>query len=127
MLGLAGGPVPHLQEEKEARRAILQAAVAYLDEKQSTAEPQFAEVYQDLSQHYRHRLAAYGEDLGEDEASNIRQLHDRQVDLSRELLQVERQMAVQLRNDRRISDELLRELEHELDLGEARFLAKRVS
>jgi hypothetical protein len=36
-------------------------------------------------------------------------------------------MAVQLRNDRQISDELLRELEHELDLGEARFPAKRVS
>lgn len=126
-LGLAGGPVPHHREEKEARRAILQSALDYLDEKKNQAEPEFADVYRDLTQHYQRRLAAYADDLGDVEQSNVRQLHNRHVDLSRELLQVERQMAVQLRNNRRISDELLRELEHELDLGEARFLAKRVS
>jgi hypothetical protein len=34
---------------------------------------------------------------------------------------IERQTAVQLRNQRRISDELLRELERELDLSESKF------
>jgi hypothetical protein len=46
------------------------------------------------------------------------------VDMSRELLNVERQTAVRLRKERRISDEVLRELEHELDLNEARLAAK---
>jgi CPA1 family monovalent cation:H+ antiporter len=41
-------------------------------------------------------------------------------DVSRQVVQVERRTAIQLRNQRRISDELLRELEREFDLGEAK-------
>jgi monovalent cation/hydrogen antiporter len=44
--------------------------------------------------------------------------------VSSELLRVERNTAVQLRNQGRISDELLREFERELDLSEARLVAK---
>jgi hypothetical protein len=40
-------------------------------------------------------------------------------------LKVERQTAVRLRNERRISDELLRELERELDLTESKFAVVR--
>jgi len=43
--------------------------------------------------------------------------------LSRDLLRVERQTAVRLRNEGRINDELLRDLERELDLSETRFLS----
>jgi hypothetical protein len=39
--------------------------------------------------------------------------------ISRELLRLERQTAVRLRNEGRINDETLRQLEHELDLREA--------
>ncbi|HKQ92702.1 MAG TPA: hypothetical protein VJZ77_18725 [Blastocatellia bacterium] len=49
--------------------------------------------------------------------------HRRSVELSRELLNVERRTAIRLRNEGRINDELLRQIEHELDLAEARFLA----
>ena len=41
------------------------------------------------------------------------------VSMSRELLTVERQTAVRLRNERRIGDEVLREFERELDLLDA--------
>jgi NhaP-type Na+/H+ or K+/H+ antiporter len=125
-LGLAGiTQAP--SEEREARRTILRAAITYLDEARVNSTPEFSEVYDDLAQHYRHRLASFSDDSDEPESSVVRQFHNRFVDLSRELLQVERQTAVQLRNERRISDEFLRELERELDLGEARFLAKRAS
>jgi len=40
--------------------------------------------------------------------------------LTKELLLVERKMAVQLRNEGRISDEVLRKIELKLDLSEAR-------
>jgi len=40
------------------------------------------------------------------------------------LLRVERQTAVRLRNQGRINDEILRELERELDLREAGYHAK---
>ena len=41
------------------------------------------------------------------------------------LLNVERKTAVELRNQSQIGDELLRELEHELDLGELKFQRRR--
>ena len=123
-LGVAGpssGPHP---EEREARRTILQAALSHLEKSRSEADSEGAEVYEDLAQHYRHRLATLAEegDVATDAIGPT--FYRRLNDLSRELLHVERQRAVQLRNQRRISDELLREIEHELDLGEARLSAK---
>ena len=44
--------------------------------------------------------------------------HRRHQRLVRESLRVERQTAVRLRNERKINDETLRELERELDLRE---------
>jgi len=121
-LGIAGasGALP---EEREARRAILQAALSHLEESRSRGDAEDAEVYEDLARHYRHRLATLAEegDRTDDVDPNF---YRRFNDLSHELLRVERQTAVKLRNQRRISDELLREIEHELDLGEARIAAK---
>jgi hypothetical protein len=76
-----------------------------------------------LAQHYRHRLANISES-GEVNDGTSPNFYKRFIDLSCELLRVERQTAVQLRKQHRISDEFLREIEHELDLGEARLQAK---
>jgi CPA1 family monovalent cation:H+ antiporter len=45
------------------------------------------------------------------------------IEVSRQLLRVERETAVQMRNQGRIGDELLREIERELDLAEVRLAA----
>ena len=45
--------------------------------------------------------------------------HERLSRISRELLRLERQTAIRLRNEGRINDETLRQLERELDLREA--------
>jgi NhaP-type Na+/H+ or K+/H+ antiporter len=121
-LGLAGASTRH-PEEVEARRAILQAAVAYMEEAPNKSDPETAEIYEDLTRHYRHRLATLSEGGKGDDDVNPN-FYNRFIDLSRVLLRVERQTAVELRNQRRINDELLREIEHEIDLGEARLLAK---
>lgn len=121
-LGLAGAAGPD-KEEEEARRTILQAALQYLEEAQKKDRPEYAEVYKDIGQHYRDRLATLcGEDTLGDVANP--EQYRRFVTLSRELLRIERETAVRLRNERRINDESLRKLEHELDLSEAHFLAK---
>jgi len=120
-LGLAGASESN-PEERQARLAILQVALNYLEEAEKKAKPEFAEIYDDLAQHYRHRLATLTEKEESLEDAISRDFHKRFVDLSRELLRVERQAAVHLRNQGRIGDELLRQLEHELDLGEARLL-----
>jgi monovalent cation/hydrogen antiporter len=123
VLGLAGASASHSTEEEEARRTILKAALQYLEEVRENAKPELAEVYDDLSQHYRARLASLNEDNSADGLAEAMS-YNQYVELSRKLLKIERQTAVQLRNERRISDELLRELEHELDLSESKF-AKR--
>jgi CPA1 family monovalent cation:H+ antiporter len=121
-LGLVGVATSY-PEEKEARKGILQAALAYLEEARSKDDSETADVYDDLAQHYRHRLATLGEGGDDDDGVNPN-FYQRFIRLSLELLRVERRTAVQLRHQRRINDELLREIEHELDLGEARLLSK---
>jgi len=108
---------PNLEEEA-ARREILQAALAHLEDSRKKAETEFDAIYQDLAGHYRERLAAVtGKDDTETSVSPKHQKHFSR--LSRDLLRVERQTAVRLRNEGQINDQTLRQLEHELDLREA--------
>lgn len=118
-LGVAGALEEH-PEEREARRTILQAALDYLEDSKQKADPASAEVYDDLAQHYRSKLTTLEqrEHGSNDEAGP--DFHSRYLELSRELLKIERQRAIQLRNRGRIGDDLLRQIEHELDLSEAR-------
>jgi len=69
-------------------------------------------------------LAVQSEAVGSEVQAPSLPRHRKFIALSRELLQVERQTAVQLRNQRRISDEFLRVLERELDLSESQLAAK---
>ena len=122
-LGVAGTS-DHHSEEKEVRRTILQAAVSHLERSKRDGDSESAEVHADLAQHYQHRLAILGDgDESEIDAASLN-FYSRFVDLSRELLGVERQTAVRLRDERRMGDELLRQIEHEIDLEETRLAAK---
>ncbi|MGA2600993.1 MAG: Na+/H+ antiporter [Bryobacteraceae bacterium] len=121
MLGVAETSVPKC-EEQEAHRLVLEAALGHLEDLRKDDSPAFAGLYDDLAQQYRHRLASVeGHSKEHDEvgADNYR----RYLDLSRALLEVERQTALRLRDEGRVTDELLREMEHELDLNETRLMA----
>ena len=112
------------EEDLQARRTILQAALSHLEKSGGECDPASAEVYRDLAHHYRHRLETLtdsGDGLQNDVSPSSYRCY---TDLSRELLDVERQTAVRLRDERRISDDLLRDILYELDLGEARLLVK---
>ena len=124
VLGLAGASASHSTEEKEARRTILTAALQYLENGGKDDRLGLAEVYDDLSQHYRARLASLNEESSIDGLA-APMSYNQYLEVNRELLRIERQTAIQLRNERRISDELLRELEHELDLSESKFAKQR--
>jgi CPA1 family monovalent cation:H+ antiporter len=116
-LGLAGEAGPDLEEEA-ARREMLEAALAHLEKLRKQDETEFDAMYEDLTGHYRQRLAALTGKEGDGEGTS-RQHHKRLSRISRELLRVERCTAVRLRNEGQIDDEILRELERELDLREA--------
>jgi NhaP-type Na+/H+ or K+/H+ antiporter len=114
-LGLAGEADPN-SHELEARRLVVQAALEYLQELRSQDDPRFSTVYDDLEQHYKQRLAALSGHDQED--ANTAELRARYLELSRKLLAVERQTSIQLRKEDRITDDVVRRIERELDLAE---------
>jgi len=110
-------PGPNLEEEA-ARREVLQAALAHLEDSRKKAETEFDAIYEDLAGHYRQRLAALTGKA--DTETGISPLHQKHLSrLSRDLLRIERQTAVRLRNEGQINDATLRQLEYEFDLREA--------
>jgi Na+/H+ antiporter len=105
------------EEEESARREMIQAGLAHLRRSREAHDNEFAGVYDDLENHYDHRLHAVSQEETEEPGDSAR--HRKHTELVRELLAVERQTAVRLRNQNRINDETLRQLEHELDLRES--------
>jgi len=117
ILGVADQGGPNIEEEA-ARRQILEAALAYLADEREKDTAEFDSIYEDLAGHYRHRLTDI---IGKDDTDSHvgPEHHQRLSRISSELLRLERRTAVRLRNEGRINDETLRQLEHELDLREA--------
>jgi Na+/H+ antiporter len=118
-LGMAGKTETRCEEE-EARRIIASTALTHLQSARGADLPEFSPVYDDISQHYARRLANLNS-KGDDEngAMNVKQM-DRYRSILGEVLREERKTAVRLRNEGRISDEVQRKIEHELDLSETR-------
>jgi CPA1 family monovalent cation:H+ antiporter len=120
-LGLAGISGPSC-EETEARRVMAEAALNQLKKVSEEAEPDSAPLYDDLKEHYRRRLSSLTFE-GEDQDGSGAEAYAKFLTVSLELLQIERETAINLRNSGRINDETLRQLLQELDLSETRFHA----
>ena len=116
-LGLAETAGPKC-EELEARRLVIEATLARLEEMRKMDSPDSAELYDDLERHYQQRLASVSENTREDKAHA--ESYSRYLDISRMLLATEREAALRLRYQGRINDEVQREMEHEMDLRETR-------
>jgi CPA1 family monovalent cation:H+ antiporter len=107
-------------EEKEARRAMVVAALEHIKSRRADADTHHAAVaYQDAVTRYKRRLAAITGEAYADHGIDAED-YARIVALSRELLHIERDTAVRLRNEGRINDAVLRQLEREIDLSETR-------
>ncbi len=72
-----------------------------------------------ITRRYTRRLASMSKENSEDDGMSNKEL-DRYRKILGELLRLERKTAVRLRNEGRINDEVLRKIEHELDLSETR-------
>jgi CPA1 family monovalent cation:H+ antiporter len=106
-------------EEKAARRAMLEATLAYLEHSHEDAQPEFAPLHDELIRYYRRRLNAIDGNRSAD-AGYRPEDYERWRDLSRHLMAVQRATILHLRNQNEIDDEVARALERELDLAEAR-------
>lgn len=106
-------------EELLARRQMMDAAVRFLEERRN-ANPSDEEAVDVLENYYRRELHLFDDgDTPEHEQS--RYMAKRRRDLARDVRDVERSVALKLRRDDRIHDEVLRRLERELDWLDARF------
>jgi CPA1 family monovalent cation:H+ antiporter len=121
-LGLAGQAGTG-QEEQEARRIILETALKHIEDRRSDADSHhLTAAYEDASTRYQRRLAAITGGSSAESGFDAED-HAHVISLGLQLLRLERETAVRLRNEGRINDDILRQLEHELDLSETRLSA----
>jgi len=121
-LGLAR-PTGMDREEREARRIVLAAAIHYLEEGRKAEGDDAEHLYDDLLHRYQHRLAAVTsgsegsvDGLDGDSYARLRSIAEG-------ALRAERQTLLGLRDRARISDDVLRTMEREIDLAESRYQA----
>jgi Na+/H+ antiporter len=120
-LGLAG-PAGMEREEREARKIALGEAIAYLEETRTEYGEEFSHIYDDVVDRYTHRLAAVSGAHGEDNEHG--EAIYGQLRLATEgAILAERRAMIRLRDQGRISDDVLRTIERELDLEESRYQA----
>src|SRR6266849_335540 len=117
-LGLAG-KAGNDGEEDEARRIITSTALSHLESARGQDLEDFAAVYDDLARRYTRRLASLSKQDSDDDGMSNQELA-RYRKILGQLLHLERKTALRLRNEGRINDEVLRKIEHELDLSETR-------
>lgn len=120
-LGLAGGAGPNC-EETEARRIMADAALEYLERSSREVTAEANMLFTDLKEQYRLKLSSLPDtQANRDKADADAEAYKQYLEMSLNLLRVERETAVQLRNQGRINDEVLRQLLRELDLSEIRY------
>ncbi len=118
-LGLTG--VSGIRGEEElARRDMIAAALASLEHSGQDSARDQLEIREQLERYYRRRLALLDGRLTGGGQPNEEDL-DRRDSLAQQLRAVERSVVLKLRDENKIHDEVLRLLERELDLLDARF------
>ena len=127
VLGLAGTGGAMDSEQKEARRIMLETALRHIELQlgdESGENEGSQHLYKDLALHYRRRLAAIAGPPASEAGMGV-SAYAQATRLSHDLIRIERQTAIRLRDEGVINDEALRHLERELDLSETRLDAMR--
>jgi monovalent cation/hydrogen antiporter len=118
-LGLSSAVV-HNPEEEHARYAMLDAALAYLQAARESDRAEFKPVYDELIRIQKHHLNLLPGTRRVD-TGYTPQDYALYGELSQNIRALERAALLNLRNQNKINDEVLRRLEQELDLFELRY------
>lgn len=125
VLGLAGA-TGMSAEEREARKIALEEAIGYLEEGRKNSGDTFFHAFDDLLDRYQHRLAevesGHDDDAHEHGSATYRQV----IEAGEGAVRAERRAIIRLRDEGRISDDVLRTMERELDLEESRYQVARL-
>ncbi|HEX4748231.1 MAG TPA: Na+/H+ antiporter [Bryobacteraceae bacterium] len=116
-LGLGGAETAE-HEEAEARREMLRGALDELDRIKEENGGAFSEIEAQMQHYYRQRLAMLRNHANGDGSAPVSSSEYELI--GQRLRAVERSIALKLRDENKIHDEILRSLERELDLLDAR-------
>jgi Na+/H+ antiporter len=111
-------------EEERARYAMIEAALAYLEHTRELDHGGFAPVYQDLIRIQKHHLNLLPGDRSV-ETGYTGEDYVRYRELTKNIRALQRAALLNMRNQNKINDEVLRRLEQELDLFEVRFASSQ--
>jgi monovalent cation/hydrogen antiporter len=114
-LGLPAAPGG--EEESSARREMIVAALESLDRMRNESGLEHSEMFDHFERYYRQRLALL--ERAEQDGTGSARIGPESI--ARRLRSVERSIVLKLHDENKIHDEMLRTLEHELDLLDARF------
>ena len=121
-LKIADDHVPE-KEERLARLKANEAALARIEEMGSSSQAR-PESVERLRSEYADRIRQLSKDASHEES--VRRLFSRDFEeLAREALETERDTVIALRNEESINDEVLRRIQHDIDLAEARLQRRR--
>jgi NhaP-type Na+/H+ or K+/H+ antiporter len=111
------------KEERMARLKANEAALARIEEMGSSSQAK-PENVERLRSEYADRIRQLSKDTSHEES--VRRLFSRDFEeLAREALETERDTVITLRNDEAIDDEVLRRIQRDIDLAEARLQQRR--
>jgi hypothetical protein len=106
-----------------ARLKANEAALARIEEIGSSSQVR-PETVDRLRSEYADRIRQLSRDASHEDS--VRRLYSREFEeLAREALDTERDTVIALRNDESINDEVLRRIQHDIDLAEARLHGRR--
>jgi hypothetical protein len=109
-------------EETLARRAMLEATLAYLESSRESDMPESKPIYDELIRLQRLRMGLYEKSDGsEGSDSRSPERYERFQALSRETRSLRRAALLNLYNQRQIGDTVFRKLQYELDLVDEQY------
>lgn len=109
------------EDEAEARRVMIEAAIAHLEQGKATAGQKKSPAYENLLHHYRNMLATIdAADRDANSGSPNMAAYRNARAIAKDTVQAEREALIRMWHEGRISDNVMRQLEAELDLTEAR-------
>lgn len=126
-LGLAGAGDTEIEEEQRARQAIVESVIRHLREHTSGAGGE--RIRNDLLRRYEQRLAEMSERTAAGKSPGERSSQEpmRMRSALEEVIAVERRTMARLHHEGKIGEDVLRRLQHELDLTEVRHRASSFS
>src|SRR6266513_2133113 len=111
------------KEERLARLRANEAALARIEDMGSSGQAR-AESVERLRSEYADRIRQLSKDTSHEES--VRRLFSKDFEqLAREALETERETVINLRNEEAINDEVLRRIQRDIDLAEARLQRRR--